>query len=344
MNILLTLLKHGDKRGVLGVWLYTVPLIMLLEINKDHLYDFLNVILHYLESLLIINLILGLLRPQGLFSSDYMDYGKMWILGYKSSLQCYVFPAIVISMLFFSYGIHRKNTIFLFAISHLVCIAESNGMLLIGLAIADLFFFTKLYQKSIISRKTIIVSFFGIIVANVIIVLFTSAFLSNSAVQYVTYSILGKNSTLSMRTANWAAVWPAIKANPLLGYGYTSTDVRTILYGRETAHAHNLLLELLYENGIVGLLVFGMFNYVILYRISRYIQTNSSRIIFVALVIFYIMYIFENVFQKSSAFIWLIFMLGYYSKYIDMVLTNPFSVKNKGLQKKSMNLTNIICL
>ena len=322
VNIFLTIMKNGDKRGVFGVWLYSIPLIMLFETNRNNIYSFLKTVLFYLETLIIVNLVLVLLRPQGLFSSAYSEYGKMWILGYKSSLQCYVFPAVIISLLLFSYGKNTKNAIILLIISHVVCIAESNGMLLIGLAIMDAIFITKLYKRKVINRKLLFFSIIGIVIANIVIVLFTNAFLSNSAVQYITYSVLGKNSTLSMRTANWAAVWPAIKDSPLVGYGYTSSEVRTILYGRETAHAHNLFLELLYENGIAGLMIFATFNFVIIHKLSINIEKDSSKILFFALLVFYIMYIFENVFQKSSAFIWLIFMLAYYSKWIDEALSD----------------------
>ena len=79
---------------------------------------------------------------------------------------------------------------------------------------------------------------------------------------------------------------------------------------------------------------------VIIRNVYKHFKTNASLIVFFALVVFYIMYIFENVFQKSSAFIWLIFMFGYYPKYIDMVFTNPFSVKKKGLNKKTIDMTN----
>lgn len=321
-NIVMTIGRHGDIRGAIGVWLYTIPVILLAEINRNKLGDFLKIVLFYLEFLILVNFLLTLIYPNGMYSVDTSRYGKMWILGYKSSLQCYVFPAVVISLLFSAYGRHYKNTIFLLLISHAVCISESNGMLLAGLAMIDLIVITKLYQKKFISRKALIIIVAVIAVANIIVVFFTSSFLSSSAVQYIIYSLLGKNATFSLRTSNWRAVLPAIKANPIWGYGYTWESSRAILYGRETAHAHNLFLELLYESGAIGFILFVILNIVILRRLYKHFKKTSSRVIFYALVVFYLMYIFENVFQKSSSFIWLLFITGYYTNFVDAELNN----------------------
>lgn len=69
-------------------------------------------------------------------------------------------------------------------------------------------------------------------------------------------SVLGRDSTLTGRTEVWAAVLPAMKHQPLLGYGFGSfwTDDRRQLYDIPTAH--NGYLDILLELGIVGLALF----------------------------------------------------------------------------------------
>ena len=52
----------------------------------------------------------------------------------------------------------------------------------------------------------------------------------------------------------------------------------------------------------------------------------SARVIFCAIVVFYIMYIFENLFRKSSVLIWAIFVIGYYSDKIDKVFSKKIRV------------------
>jgi exopolysaccharide production protein ExoQ len=66
-------------------------------------------------------------------------------------------------------------------------------------------------------------------------------------------SSLGRDDTLTGRTEVWAAVLPAMKHRPLLGYGFGSfwTDARRELY--EIPTAHNGYLDILLDLGEVGL-------------------------------------------------------------------------------------------
>jgi O-antigen ligase len=69
-------------------------------------------------------------------------------------------------------------------------------------------------------------------------------------------SMLGRDSTLTGRTEVWAAVLPAMKRQPMFGYGFGSfwTDARRELYDIPTAH--NGYLDILLELGAVGLALF----------------------------------------------------------------------------------------
>jgi exopolysaccharide production protein ExoQ len=69
-------------------------------------------------------------------------------------------------------------------------------------------------------------------------------------------SSLGRDSTLTGRTEVWAAVLPAMKRQPLLGYGFGSfwTDARRQQYDIPTAH--NGYLDILLELGGMGLAFF----------------------------------------------------------------------------------------
>lgn len=324
-NIALTAFLGGDLYGVVGVWVYSITMIFLIELYKERMRFFLYTVLFYLEVLLVLNLVLIALFPDGMYAGDALQYGKIWLFGYKSTLQCYVFPAVIVSLMFSAYNKCYKNTLFLLVISHIICLAASNSMLLMGLLFLDLIVFVRLYKKKFITKKIFYISICGIIFGNILIVGFTEAFLANQTVQYIIYSILGKNATLSMRTSNWAAVLPEILSSPFLGFGYTSSLTREVLYGRVTAHAHNIFLELLYENGLVGLLIFVLFNILIFNKLYKNYEKTSSRVIFCAIVVIYVMYIFENLFRKSSVLIWAIFALGYYCDKIDTIF-----LKEKG--------------
>ena len=80
----------------------------------------------------------------------------------------------------------------------------------------------------------------------------------------VVLELLGKNSTLTGRTAIWGFVLRSISNRPLFGYGYESFwNVRTpelaklaLVTSFHAPHAHNGFLDILLAVGIIGMLVF----------------------------------------------------------------------------------------
>ena len=318
LNISLTIIKNGDVRKVLVVWMYTIILALFTEYYRDKIYLIIKTMLFLLEAGLLGNLMLMLLFPRGMYSGPSAEgYGKMWLLGYKSSLQCFVLPALYLALLLAVYEKKKIHLLLLLAVSHVECVLASNGMLLAIVVILDIGLLLHLYKADIASRKTIILAVAGIILANILVVFLTEKFLSLSFVQYVVVKILGKDATLSMRTVNWKAVTKAIIRQPLTGYGYTSALTRSIMYGRNTAHAHNMILELLYEGGILQAVAFIIFNCVVFRKLVRNRKLPTARISSFFILLFYIMCIFENPFQKSYETVWFIFIAAYYCRQID---------------------------
>src|SRR5262249_53364796 len=71
------------------------------------------------------------------------------------------------------------------------------------------------------------------------------------------YESAGAGSTLSGRTNLWSVVWPEIVHHPIVGHGYRSSRfISQEVEGAfaEAGHTHNSFLEVLYNNGVVGLI------------------------------------------------------------------------------------------
>lgn len=71
-------------------------------------------------------------------------------------------------------------------------------------------------------------------------------------------SALGRDATLTDRTEIWAAVIPRVSQHPWLGVGHGSfwtTQQRRLAQG--TPHAHNGYLDILLEEGVVGLALYS---------------------------------------------------------------------------------------
>lgn len=320
VNIFLTIFFHGDFMGVFGVWVYTLTLLLVFENYKKYATTLPHILLRYLEALLIVNALLIIAFPHGMYRGDVTQYGQMWLLGYKSSLQCYVLPAVFLSLIESHYLKETKHFVIILILSHFESFMEKNAMLLVILVLLDITLYMRLFEKDIVNRKNVFLGVLIVLFANIFIVFFTEKLFSISFVQYVLVDLLGKNSTLSLRTSNWKSVWGAIRQSPFIGYGYTSDLTRSILYGRETAHAHNMVLEMLYEGGLLQVVLFIFFNCIFFKELLKSRNTIVSRIIFVFLALFYVMYIFENPLQKTNGAIWLLFIIAFYSRQIDYAL------------------------
>jgi O-antigen ligase len=80
------------------------------------------------------------------------------------------------------------------------------------------------------------------------------------------YSESGNAGTLTGRTNLWDTTWPEIKAHAILGKGYRasrflSEEVRGTF--QEAGNMHNSFLEVLYNNGLAGLIPIAIMNVII---------------------------------------------------------------------------------
>ena len=189
-----------------------------------------------------------------------------------------------------------------------------------GLCLFDIFIISHAYFKNILTPKLALIVNLFVVSLNIVIVFFTTQFLSNPIIQYIILDLLGKDSTFSFRTNAWNSIVYVIPDSLLLGLGYTSRDYRELLFNRATAHAHNVILECLFEGGLLQLTIYFYF----LYSITKKIVSNinkASITLFYSIIILLIMLIFENIFQKSSGMLWLLFFFAYNSNKINIWLS-----------------------
>jgi O-antigen ligase len=95
------------------------------------------------------------------------------------------------------------------------------------------------------------------------------------------YNRSGNASTMTGRTDLWTAVWPAVLEKPIIGHGYVASRFLTFDLdkdlGWEPPHTHNSFLEPLYNNGILGLLLVLIMNFIIVRNLLRVIRHPANR-------------------------------------------------------------------
>ena len=186
-------------------------------------------------------------------------FGNGWqgVFGNKNALAIFLF--FFLSAMFYTQPVKRGMRIFRTLIL-------GGGVVLVGLSqsrggwfvVAVLFIyvlvtnFVSLFER----RNALLLTLLGLPIVGGLLWLFTE---NLGAIAYA----VGKDPGLSNRTIIWAAVWPAILKRPILGYGYggfwngLEGDSAYVLLrvGTSLVHAHNGLLNLWLDIGLVGVVL-----------------------------------------------------------------------------------------
>lgn len=97
------------------------------------------------------------------------------------------------------------------------------------------------------------------------------------------YERSGSASTITGRTDLWSTVWPAVLEKPIAGHGYVASRFLSLdvdVPGWAPQHNHNSFLEPLYNNGILGLLLVLIMNFIIVRNFLRVVKTPTHRKVF----------------------------------------------------------------
>ncbi len=97
-----------------------------------------------------------------------------------------------------------------------------------------------------------------------------------------------KSGSTAVRLQVWQAAWGAIKKRPFLGYGLASQQGSMSEYYKidwakwskldlKPIHAHNVFLDILLTQGLVGLLAWGLFYFSFFYLLIKNIQKNKNK-------------------------------------------------------------------
>lgn len=94
------------------------------------------------------------------------------------------------------------------------------------------------------------------------------------------YNRTGAGSTLSGRTNLWSVVWPEIVHHPIFGHGYRSSRfISQEVEGAfaEAGHTHNSFLEVLYNNGVIGLIPVLVMNWLIVTNLASVLKRAPTQ-------------------------------------------------------------------
>lgn len=293
---IVTVINHNYT--ILGALHYPISVLLLcMVVNRQYLENkklFFKTIRFFFYSAFVFNLITILFFPDGLYLevSTSGNIHMCYFLGVANQFGTYFFPGF--SLIWFAELIdlngnnrfYSISSIIIFAVSFAAC---NNSTGLITTVLLAVFYIMSINNKlgRILSMKSILI-LYGVLCGAI---LAGSSWLLNSKFSSFLVDIVGKDITFSSRTSIWAVGILKFLEKPIWGYGRSSGYAVLTYYGR-LFHAHNIVLQILLETGLVGLVLFVLF---ILNSSSesKYTSKNCVTALYIGVITTLIYYLME---------------------------------------------------
>lgn len=255
--------QGGDVYGYLVIFFSTISIAILYDMVEDKKETFVSAQLFCYEILIYINFITEILFPGGMYQAFYNH--DNFFLGYYNGHDKYFLPALMFAFLY-KYMTGRKMRAYTLTVVIYVSalLVWSGGILveLFGMAIVYIFF----------KNKTRMFNFLNYWLINVLFFIFIIVLKFQNLFRWLIEDILHKWRALEGRMRVWQVEIESIKRVPIWGYGLEFSTQRVLRYGW-AVHAHNLLLEILHQGGIIYLTLF----FLIIIIAGKDIMENKNR-------------------------------------------------------------------
>ena len=252
MFLLLVTVINGQEvyACVLSVF-SVISVVLFYDYNAYDREVFLSSQLFCFELMIYINLVTELLYPNGMYvlNSSLFRADRNWFLGFYNNHTQYYIPALMFAWLYYKSTGKKLRTFALTAgIFVSAFIVWSGGVLtaLFGMAFAYIF----------LKNHTRLFHYYTYWLVHFAFILFVIVMKLQNLFRWLIDDILGKWGSLMARMELWTRVRKQILEAPLIGHGIVDGTVRELKSGFNWAmHAHNLLLEILYQGGVINLIL-----------------------------------------------------------------------------------------
>lgn len=269
--------------------------------DRDKINSMLHVIRDITIALFVLNIVTEIVYPAGIPGVTTSDLTPHYFLGNVNRVVRVIYPGVFASVILgakVNRRITRSITLFYIGIIYqsLFCYTSATTMVAFGLITIWIFFsdFIKMHIDVIYTAIITIVAYIEIS----LVILSSNAFLTN----FLT-SLFGKTISFSGRTFIWARTIIQIIRNPLWGYGIQNADTLQRQLSNQFS-AHNYYLDLIYQRGIIGLIVFLILLIIPLFLLrKKFAISKWSYYLIGFCCALYFMYLFEPFYSTEAIII-----------------------------------------
>lgn len=235
---------------------------------------FLSAQLFCFELALYINLYTIFAFPSGLYTQPPEYYTKYWFLGLYNMYTRQFVPALMFAWLYKSQTGNQWRTYTLTAVIFVTVFKVwSGGQIAVLCAMVIVYLFFK--------NRTKLFNYYTYWLLHIVFFVAVFVFRFQNLFRWFIDGFLGKWSSLTGRMYVWDKTFELFLKYPIIGHGtQNGLTVRIVETGLIWAgHAHNMLLELLYQGGVIGLVLWVCIVLVSGQRLLKYGHTMESKII-----------------------------------------------------------------
>lgn len=268
------------------------------------------------------NFITVLLYRNVIESSGY-NINKFF-LGTANDLILYLLPAFFLCVLYIK--ILKKSyrpMILILVIIATVILSDSFTTMASLLFFTIIFLYCELIRKNRVDYP--IVLFLIPAIMFVVVVLPYLFFNENRIMQYI-FDNVYYNHSFECRTYIWIDAKKYILQKPILGFGYYNDNL--IMIGNENdiyGSAHNTVIQIILNYGLIGLLSFIVILYVLIYKICR-IKVCFYKSFFISIIcsifITFISQDYHRIFELQIIF----FIIYFFENYKDRILDDKIGI------------------
>lgn len=295
INIFSTVLYNGDllKVGYTSMTIVTLFLYANYYYSNKDFDEFINVLYKIFSIFLFVNLITYICYPQGINPL----YEEVYFLGIRTRFTEYAISGALLAYINYRNKKIKKTSLFsaiIIAFLNIVIPKISTGFIgIICFIIFVVVLNNTVKDKFDIKFNVLQIPIYIFIIAIVF-------FRIHTYFDFIIVDVLGKDLTLTGRTEIWdSAIETIKKSNIWIGNGY-SNHGNFAPYGiNDYYQAHNQILQLLYECGIIGITLFLIFINSILKTINN--PTTQYDIVIVSVIYAFLVMMISEIYSYYIA-------------------------------------------
>ena len=278
--------------------------------RKEYVKWFLCAVKYYTFLFCILHIVLMMVYPLGIPSFTVGKLAPHYLYGNVNATIKYLFPGMLCSSLidYKNEKISLTSIVLWFSVLYqFVCIYHSATSLVALLYISVWLILYKIIVERL--RTVYLVSIVVIFALELLIVV-----MSNTNVIGFIVGLFGKSGDFSGRAFLWQRITSLIRLNPIFGVGLQSANQIKYSIGNSSG-SHNYYLDMVYQQGFIGLGVF------LLFVLQPLIYINKNRISIATYVVlgfcigYLIMFLTEPFFGHEITFLPIFFIASVLCKY-----------------------------